>query len=161
MADRSDLERQMQIFTGGDTPEFGDTILRDSERWRFAGFRYNVEGWYQNNVPASQTNQVMFRYNGPVADPYIAPRDGLALSVYVKSNEARTAGTLTATVFKAGVATTLTAVLDATNTTFKATKITGELVSFDAGDELDIRITTSAAWAPTTADIRAGFEVEA
>ena len=52
-----------------------------------------------------------------------------------------------------GTATGLQAVLDGTNTTFKATTQAKDADAFTAGQLIGVKITTSADWAPTTADI--------
>lgn len=129
------------------------------------GYRQPLEGWYQDNVAASQTNVPLNRWTTsgvPTGFPnkYIAKRAGSLRGVWVKTNAARAGGTLTVTVYKNGVATALTAVLDGTNTTFKFTESAKDAIAIAAGDELDVRITTDAGWLPTTADIGAGIEIE-
>lgn len=125
------------------------------------GYRQTVDGWFQDNVAASQAAVAMARSSAPTfGDKLIVPRAGSVTGVYVKSNAARTAGTLTVTVYKNGVAVALTAVLDGTNTTFKFTSSAKDSLTFAAGDELDLRVTTDAGWLPVTADIRAGLEIE-
>jgi hypothetical protein len=125
------------------------------------GYRQTVEGWYQDNVAANQTAVTLARNDGAtLTGVWIAPRPGSVTAVSVKSNAARSAGTLTVEVYKGGVATGLTAVLDDDPTTFAATTQAKDTDAFVAGDELDIRITTDASWAPVTADIRACLEVE-
>jgi hypothetical protein len=126
------------------------------------GYRQTIDGWYQDNVAASQAAVVLSRLGAGNAFPtkWIAPRAGSVTAVVVKSNEARSAGTLTVEVYVNGVATGLTAVLDGTNTTVKATSQNKDLDTFVAGDEIDLRITSDGSWAPTTADVRASVEVE-
>lgn len=127
------------------------------------GFRQTIDGWYQDNVAASQTNVELTRATGR----WVAPRAGSVTAVSVTSTEARTAGTLTVEVYKntglsgaAGSSVGLTAVLDGTNTSRKATTQAKDTDTFAAGDELYACITTGGAWAPTTADIRVALEVE-
>jgi len=92
---------------------------------------------------------------------WIAPRAGSVTGVWVKANTPRTAGTLTIKVFRNGAQLgTLTAVLDGANTTFKATTLAKDTITFVAGDELETTVTTDAGWLPVTADIRTGLEVE-
>jgi hypothetical protein len=123
--------------------------------------RQSLEGWYQDNVVASQTDVALSRAAaGAFPTVWVAPRAGSILGVTVLSNDARAAGTLTVQVWKNGVATGLTAVLDGVNTTFKATVQAAGTDTFTAGDHLDVRITTDAGWLPITADIRAAIEVE-
>lgn len=85
---------------------------------------------------------------------------GSVLGIAVKSNDARTAGTLTVEVTKNGTGVGLTAVLDGTNTTSKATTQSKDTDAFVAGDNIGIDITTDGSWAPTTADIDCTVEIE-
>lgn len=127
------------------------------------GFRQTIDGWFQENVAASQTDVALTRLATTTEVPtrWIAVRSGSITGMNVKSNAARLAGTLTVKVFKNGVVLgTLTAILDGTNTTFKASTQAKDVDTFIAGDELELRITTDGAWSPTTADIRASLELE-
>jgi hypothetical protein len=127
------------------------------------GYRQTIDGWYYENAAANLNNQVMNRLAGTTnnATGWIAPRAGSVTGIAVHSNAARTGGTLTAKVFKNGAQLgALTAVLDGTNTTFKATTQAKDTDNFNAGDILDIRIATDSGWSPTTADIRGVLEVE-
>jgi hypothetical protein len=122
---------------------------------------YQVDGWYRDNVAASLTNTQLTRLAGTAADEWIAPRNGTIRTLWIFSTGARTAGTLTVAVFKnAAQLGVVTAVLDGVNTTYKATQAGFEDMPFNAGDQLDLRITTTAGWMPVTADVRAGIEVE-
>jgi hypothetical protein len=127
------------------------------------GDRYVIDGWYQDNVVASQTDVALARLATTTEAPtrWIAGRGGCVTAVWVKSSLARTAGTLTVKIFNNGsVVGSLTAVLDGTNTTFKATTQNKGTTNFVAGDELELRVTTDAGWLPVTADIRAAMEIE-
>jgi hypothetical protein len=111
--------------------------------------------WGRANVAASLTNtQLTFDYGGGVqtaaGSVVKMPNAGIITGIMATGSVARTAGTATFTVFKNGVATAVTGVIDATNPQFLAT--TGGTDTFVAGDRLDVRITTNAAWAPTTAE---------
>lgn len=122
--------------------------------------RSHLDGWYYDNVGAGTAATQMVRFaNGADVDEVYFPRAGSITGVWVHTNDPRTAGTLTVEVYKNGVATGLTAVLDGTNTTFKATTQAAALDTFVAGDQLDIRFSTDAGWTPIAADIRAGLEV--
>lgn len=124
------------------------------------GFRHQYDGWYADNVGAGSGPTQMSRFaNGADVDKVFLPRAGSVTGVWVHSDEARTAGTLTVEVYVNGVGTGLTAVLDGTNTTFDATTQALNLDTFVAGDQLDVRFTTDAGWTPISADIRAGLEV--
>lgn len=127
------------------------------------GYRQTIDGWYQENAAASQTDVALTRLATTTEVPtrWIAVRAGSVTGVNVKSNAARIAGSLTIKVFKNGtVLGTLTAVLDGTNTTFKATTQAKDTDTFVAGDELELRVTTDGSWSPVTADIRAALEIE-
>lgn len=125
---------------------------------------YHVDGWFDNNVAANLAALKLVRNSNAAAavDFYVAPRDGWVWTIWVLSTAARTAGTLTVNVFKNGAQLgTIGATLDGVNTTYKAIQTpTSENMPFLAGDKLDLRVTTTAAWAPTSADIIAGIEVE-
>lgn len=122
--------------------------------------RFDVSGWNQSNVAASQTAVIVQRFDsGTGPNEWIPVRDGYLTGIVVKSNEARTAGTLTVEAFVNGTGTGLTAVLDGTNTTSKATTQAWGADAFSAGDSVDVRITTDGSWAPTTADILVSLEV--
>lgn len=121
--------------------------------------RQAVDGWYRDAVAASLTAVVLSRLAGAAPNYWIAPRAGSITGVVVRSDAARAAGTLTVEVFLNGSGTGLTAVLDGTNTTVKATTQASALDTFAAGDQLDVRITTDGAWLPTTANVRAALEV--
>lgn len=127
------------------------------------GYRQTVDGWIQDNVAANQTNVELTRAVGR----WTAPRAGSVTAIVVHATEARTAGTVTVDVFKntglagaAGSSIGLTAVLDGTNTSRKATTQAKDTDAFAVGDELYIVVTTPAGWTPTTSDIRCALEVE-
>lgn len=130
------------------------------------GFLTAVDGWYQNNAAASQTDVALTRLSGPghAANAWIAPVGGSILRVWVSSNEARTAGTLEVEVYKNGSlfadATPTAVQINASNTTGRSLPVDKDEATFAFGDQLEIRVTTSATWAPVTADIRAGIVVE-
>lgn len=142
----------------------GFTHIRKEEDGRIYldGRTYGTAGPFtQSNVTASQTNVAL------AGSRWTAPRAGSITGIVVKSNEARTAGTLTVEVWKntglagaAGAATGLTAVLNGTNTSAKATTQDPNTDTFVAGDELFVSITTDGSWLPTTADIQAWIEYE-
>lgn len=124
------------------------------------GHRQTIDGWYQDNVAASQTAVVLSR--GPGASSYwMAPRGGSVTGLIVRSSDARVAGTLTVEVYIGGVATGIQATLDASNTTVSAPFLQSkDLDAFSAGAIVDLRVTTDGSWSPTTADIQATLEVE-
>lgn len=145
------------IKTGVGRHSFGDDIEATG------GFVHTIHGWYQDNVTASQTNVELVH----AAGRWTAVRAGSILGVVVHATEARTAGTLTVTVFKntglagaAGSSIGLTAVLNGTDTSRKATTQAKDTDTFAAGDELYAVVTTDGSWTPTTSDIRVSLLVE-
>lgn len=127
------------------------------------GFRQTIDGWIQDNIAASQTNVELTRAVGR----FRAARSGSVTAVIATLTEARTAGTLTVDVFKntglagvTGASIGLTAVIDATNTSRKATIQAKDTDTFVAGDELYAVVTTDGAWAPITSDLRVAIEIE-
>jgi hypothetical protein len=125
------------------------------------GFRQQLDGWYQETVAASQTAVVLDRdLASAFVDSFIPVRSGSITGVCVRTDDARTAGTCTIEVYKNGAGTGLTAVLDGTNATFKATTQAKATDTFVAGDRIDLRVTTDAGWLPATANIRCSIEVE-
>lgn len=84
---------------------------------------------------------------------YASPFDFDVVAIALRSDSARTAGTLTADATINGTATGLQAILDATNTqTHSARQRRGS----DRGvrdQRLGVKLTTDASWAPATADI--------
>jgi hypothetical protein len=87
---------------------------------------------------------------------------GKVVGAILASNDARTAGTLTAAVRVAGVVTNLTAAIDATNTqTYAQQAAEGAGVAFTAGQAVGMAVVTSGAWAPTTADVTGWLLIEA
>jgi hypothetical protein len=125
---------------------------------------YTIGPWAQDNAAASQTDVDL------TGTRWIAPRAGRITAVLVKSNEARTASTLTIKVFKNPAASPLGAVgtevssslraqLNDTDTIFDVALADNEY-TFAAGDEIYPVILTGGTWAPTTADIRVWIEVQ-
>ena len=119
-----------------------------------AGGYKNSFNFGKENVPASQTAVAIYvasfsETNTEIVMPYA----GSVIAISVASNAARTAGTLTVDATVNGTATGLQAVLDVTNTTYHHAHQDPELDLITAGDRLGVKITTSADWLPTTADI--------
>lgn len=131
-----------------------------------AGRLFIVNDWFQNNVAASQTNAVLNRA-GWVADGvafstsrWLAPRPGAVRGLFVKSSEARSAGSLTVQLTINGTAAGSVVVkLDGTTQgSYQYKEYPGKSVPFKGGDTLGLILTTDGSWAPTTADIVAGLE---
>jgi len=110
-----------------------------------------ILAFFEDDVAASQTDAAMS--DGRSTRGYCMPEDGSVVTIAIRSNAARSAGTLTLDAAIGGTATGLQVALDATNTTFHVTLQDQGLDTFSAGDAITCEITTDASWAPTTADI--------
>lgn len=125
------------------------------------GYRQSFDGWYQDNVAASQSAVALTRISGPdFGDKLVLPRAGSLTGICAKASTAVTAGSATIEAYVGTNTTGLTCVLDVTNSTFKATTQAKDADTFAAGDELSLKITTSTNFAPTTLDLVATLEVE-
>lgn len=144
------------------TPKGSGDVVVQADVDATGGYRILLDGWYQNNVAASQTGVALSRLSGPdcEAGGVIVPRAGSITAVAVYSNAARTAGTCTVEVVKNGAATGFTAALNGTNTQFAVATAAKDARALAAGDILGVQVTTSSDWAPTTADIRVVIEIE-
>lgn len=110
--------------------------------------------FFQDNVAANQAAVALGIGFGVVAEYAPMPRSGFVVGVGIYSNGARTAGTLTITPRVNGTALSSTAVLDATNTTTKVTRMPAVIANyFGEGARIGAEITTDAGWLPVTADI--------
>ncbi len=118
--------------------------------------------WYEDDVAANVSN-----YEMPLAGSltgavkYVVMRQaGSITGISIASSEARSAGSLTVEVSKNGAGVGLTVVLNASNTTYHYGTQAKGTDTFVAGDRVGVLATTSADWAPTTADIDIAVEVE-
>ena len=114
----------------------------------------------QDNVAAGQAAVSLKLLCDAVRTEGILSFPGSIIGIRVYSNEARTAGTLTVDVTVDGAVTGLQAILDATNTQDKATTQAKDLDAFTNAQRIGVKITTSADWAPTTADIEVAAAAE-
>jgi hypothetical protein len=141
----------------------------DSTRWyeisrshnTIGGEKFIIDGWYYDNTNASMTDVVLLRGAGTITNRYYLPKDAYFTGMGIVSNEARTAGTLTATLWINGTTTNNKFVtLDGTNTTTDILYNGRYNLPLSQFQYIDIRITTSGDWEPATADIQAWIEVE-
>lgn len=107
--------------------------------------------FYQDNVAAAQTDVALL--GPPSTRGYVAPEDGSIITLAVRTNDPRTAGTLTVEPRVNGTKIGFAVALNATDTTFKYDRQDQGLDTFVAGDLIDMVITTDAGWLPVTADI--------
>lgn len=122
--------------------------------------RHTYEGWYADNVVAGTTAQVLNRLSGVAQGRWLQlMRGGHVTGVGLYCNAAGTAGTMTATLYLNNVAQALVAQVDRVNTQQHIGSANVGEYPFSALTPLDVRITTSADWAPTTIDIRCLLEV--
>lgn len=132
------------------------------------GFRQVVGGWSQSDIPAGQAALEATRTEGR----YVATRGGSITGVVatLAAGEARTTGSLTVTVWTATInpatgvrtetATTLSAVIDATNAVQKITTVAKDTIPITAGTEVFVKVTTDAGWGPVTNDVAVSVELE-
>lgn len=121
------------------------------------GRRYLLDGWADEGIAANRSATRLFRFGNAIAPQRAATpaRGGTVTAITLTSNEARSAGTATLELYVAGAPTGVTAVLDASVTTFSWETCE---VSFEGGEGLELYLSTSA-WSPTTADMQASIEV--
>lgn len=115
--------------------------------------------WSRINLAASLTDSQLLLVPGhsgfaPVAanSRMTMPFNGIVRGVIASGSAARTAGSATFQVFKnaADIGSGPDAIIDGTNTQYVASNTGVE--TFVAGDILDIRVTTTSDWLPTTAE---------
>ncbi|KXH75407.1 MAG: hypothetical protein AM326_03385 [Candidatus Thorarchaeota archaeon SMTZ-45] len=124
-----------------------------------SGTAMELTYWYQDNVAASQTDAVL-NMDGNTSRPEVPTiRSGSVIGIALYTNEARSAGTLTADVTVDGTKTGLTAVLDDATQT-KTTTQAKDTDTFTAGQRIGVKLTTDGTWAPITADITVTVLVE-
>lgn len=117
--------------------------------------------WRQDNVTASQTD-VAIAPTGTLFATFMAMRAGSVVGIMARFNANITVAGATFTVTINGVATTLVVnILDGSSSA-TLTAFAGEsaLNNYLAGDLIGVTITTTGAFAPTTADVEVVVEVE-
>lgn len=126
------------------------------------GIKCGTFTFVQDNVAANQSAVALAIPGDATRTGHPMIRSGAVTGISVYSNEARTAGTLTVDVTIDGSVTGLQAILNGTNTqSHQATQMrTAGGDAYPAGTLIGVKITTSADWAPTTADIIVEVEVE-
>jgi len=121
--------------------------------------RFLLGPWTRDDVAAGLTSVALELNESSVRTEAPMVRAGSILGLAVRSNEARSAGSLTAEVTMNGVATELQAMLDGAHVQdAQATQAFG-VSAFAAGTRIGVTITSSVDWAPTTADISVMVEV--
>ena len=119
---------------------------------RFQGTDVPIGVWHQDgSVPASQSNVQLAGPSGS-ARPLRMRSPGSLLGLLVQLSTPRMAGTLTATVFRNGVATSLSATIDRQSPSWHAAEAL-RAMEFVPGDAIEVRVTSDAVWAPTKNDL--------
>ena len=109
--------------------------------------------FYQDNVTASQDAVALTCLGDAVRAGYALPFSSSVIGIAVYSNAARTAGTLIVDATVGTAVTGLQAILDGTNTTVHYSEQGEGKDAVLPGQLVGVKITTDAAWLPTTADI--------
>lgn len=151
------------LFVGDGVTAGGVSVLASSADLAAAGgHRQTLGGWYQDNVPASQSATAMgLSAAAAFGESAIVPRAGSVTGLVVKSNADVTDGALTATVTVNGVPTALAVVLDATHANTRAGYAAKDAIELAAGDLVAVTVATNSAFTPDgTADVRAAVEIE-
>lgn len=121
-------------------------ITRELGRYQLVTYTF-----FQANVSASQTAVALKEGTNQVTG-LTMPFAGEVLAVTANLSAAGTAGTLSVSATVGGTADADTAVAITTETA-KATTVLRGRTSFNAGDLLGAKITTSGTWDGTTADL--------
>jgi hypothetical protein len=122
-----------------------------------------IAGFGDKDVASNLTNVQLFRV---VSDemlaslPVVMDRAGSVVGLSVACTEARTAGSATFTVFHNGATTGFGVTINATNSQFASATQASGTDTFAANGRLDVRVTTTAAWTPTSSDCEAVITVE-
>jgi hypothetical protein len=115
------------------------------------------EQWVQQNVAANQTNVALSALVSTNFDTIKMMRGGSVVGMSTRLTEAITAGTLTVTLTKNGVAGTLS-IPHTSGVGSVSTQAVG-IDTYVAGDLIGIQITTTAGFLPVTTDLEAWLEV--
>lgn len=139
----------------------GDYII-SSDIDALGGYRHEIEGWHQENVAATQTNVILYRWNYVVTDldKYYPTKSGSITGARLVSNAARVAGSCTVKILKTGSTLLGTLIIDGSHTTTISASWAKGTYTFDDTDYIQLTVTTSADWSPTSADISVTLEVE-
>lgn len=113
------------------------------------------DGWGLQDVGVSLSNVVLGRFGTGWQNGLRSAVGGSVVALGAQVSEQRTGGSCTVKVFVGGASTDLTAEIDGSERqTVLETRPSGE-ISFDAGEEITLRVSTAGSWAPVTADLTA------
>lgn len=121
------------------------------------GYKQSLQ-FFRDNIAAGLTAVLLTA--GGAYGQFLMPQIGSIIGIAVLSNEARTSGTLTVEAYINDAPTGLTATLNGTNTFKHSTTQAKDIATFSANSKVDVRVTTTPDWAPTTADITVLLVVE-
>jgi hypothetical protein len=121
------------------------------------GRRFILTGWGRENVAASLTGNRLARFGA--SDTWIRPqqmpRAGVVTGIGAALSTNCTAGTLTVELYLNGSTASVTAVID-TGTPIATWEVCA--VDFEGGDYLDLYLTTTGSYTPTSADLMGMIE---
>lgn len=122
--------------------------------------RLVFDGWGMDDVAASLGNVAMGR-NGSVQQAGLRLGVGGSIrALGVCASEQRTAGSCTVKVYIGGAVTELTAALDGDNRQVVLETADAGEVTFEAEEEITLRVATTGSWGPITADVQAWISVD-
>lgn len=110
------------------------------------------DGWAQQNVTASQSAVTLDRF-GYSTLPLRRAVAGSLTRIEVAANEDWTAGSLTIEAYVAGVASGFQAIINEEDKRAAFEIASVDEYTYAAGDAIELKITTSAGFTPTTMDI--------
>lgn len=119
-----------------------------------------IDGWWQDDVSASQSNAALSRYGGAQTREFIVPRGGHLRAIGMRISEAQTGGTLTLEYWKNNGGPNETVVIDTNGQQYARATFQRQANPINAEDRIELRISTDGSWAPNTADLHAWIEVE-
>jgi len=123
-------------------------------------FRQMVfDGWGRQDVAAGLSNSVLARFGNAWQSDLRMAVSGNVVALAVWLSAARSADVCTVTVWVGGSATELATTLDGDSSLAALETVSAGAVGFEAGEEIGLRVTTGATWAPVTADLQAWIVV--
>lgn len=128
-------------------------------RFKRRGEERDYDGWGQQMVMANQTAVTLNRWGLSWQDTFIPTRDGSFTALELAVSLARTAGTLTVTVYVNGTATEFLAAINDEDTNFVEELASVGEFTFSAGDEITLRLTTTSGWLPVTANLQCRLQI--
>lgn len=113
-----------------------------------------VDGWFQDNMAASQSSVALTRGAGAITNRFYCPNAGYLTKLGLALSANRSAGTLTLEYWVNGGGPNR-AIFVSTNIAYAVSTYPRLHTSINAADYIELKITTDGSWAPTTDDIHA------